>query len=229
VSYYRPQPKRDQKRLPPKLPRKVVSSHIRDKEIIGNWLIYYLKGGDHLHDFSPENNHGTIHGGKWVQGRIGWGLEFDGEDDYVDVGTITHETNSFTVSLWMYIRSSEEWNTLVENGHPEYSWDHAYDIRVGTEGEYHVLIGNGSTLDEVSFTTGWAYNTWYHITLVYDGSTWKFYQNGNKEKESTPDLDITGGDGSTCLASHDMGAAWFLDGKMDEVHIYDRALSSSEI
>jgi len=40
----------------------VVPSGLGDEGIVGNWLFYYLKGGDHLHDFSPYDNHGTIKG-----------------------------------------------------------------------------------------------------------------------------------------------------------------------
>ena len=87
-NWYEPQPKQKPKRLPRRLPKKVIPSGIGDEGIVGNWLMYYLKGGDHLHDFSPKDNHGDIKGASWKDGRYGWALEFDGTDDEVDMGDI---------------------------------------------------------------------------------------------------------------------------------------------
>jgi len=65
MNYYQPQPKQLPKRLPRRKPIKAVPSGIGDEGIIANWLMYYLKGGDNLHDFSPYNNHATINGAEW--------------------------------------------------------------------------------------------------------------------------------------------------------------------
>jgi len=62
VSYYSPRPKRSPICLPKWIPIKTVPSALGDEGLVANWLFYYLKGGDHLHDFSPKDNHGTING-----------------------------------------------------------------------------------------------------------------------------------------------------------------------
>jgi len=90
-NWYSPQPKQKPKRLPRRRPIKTVPSGLGDEGIVGNWLFYYLRGGDHLHDFSPYDNHGTLNGPVWKDGRYGWALEFDGVDDYVDCGDNTGE------------------------------------------------------------------------------------------------------------------------------------------
>ena len=120
MSWYEPQPKQKPKRLPRRRPIKVVPSGIGDQGIVGNWLMYYLKGGDHLHDFSPEDNHGTIYGAKFVDGRYGWALEFDGTDDYLSCGNDAslNITDTLTVSTWARFDSPGENNGLVNK------WDY---------------------------------------------------------------------------------------------------------
>jgi len=72
-----------------------------DEGLVANWLMYYLKGGDHLHDFSPYDNHGTINGAVWKDGRYGWALKFDGVDDYVDVSGLPSLSNQpRTLTFW---------------------------------------------------------------------------------------------------------------------------------
>ena len=102
MSWYSPKPRQLPKRLPRRRPIKAIPSGIGDQGIVGNWLFYYLKGGNHLHDFSGEGNHGTINGASWKDGRYGWALEFDGVDDYVDCGDNTGEgEGAITLSAWV--------------------------------------------------------------------------------------------------------------------------------
>ena len=60
MSWYNPLPVGTPLELSRVFPAEVVPSGIGDEGIVGNWLFYYLKGGDHLHDFSPKENHGTL-------------------------------------------------------------------------------------------------------------------------------------------------------------------------
>ena len=53
--------------------------------LVGAW--HFDEGqGNIAHDSSGNNNHGTIYGAKWVDGKFGKALEFDGVDDYVEIG-----------------------------------------------------------------------------------------------------------------------------------------------
>jgi len=106
MSYYRPRPKQRQKCLPKCIPRTVVPSGLGDQGIVGNWLFYYLKGGDHLHDFSPENNHGTLKNDPvWKDGSYEWALLFDGEDDYAD-GSLSNWDTTLPITLSAWIKTS---------------------------------------------------------------------------------------------------------------------------
>jgi len=103
MSYYHPEPRRNQKRLPKRIPMRGIPSGLKDRGIVANYLFYYLKGGNHLHDFSGKGNHATIHGALWKDGWYGWALEFDGTDDTVKVTNaqgIDIGTGDVTISAW---------------------------------------------------------------------------------------------------------------------------------
>jgi len=182
ISWYSPQPKRKPKRLPRRRPIKTVPSGIGDEGIVGNWLFYYLKGGDHLHDFSPENNHGDIKGAVWKDGRCGWILKFDGVDDYVDFGTNAELRNQkVTISAWVY------WNELPDNYEYIVSLGYADSSSQGVKlasasdtNTYEVALygsdGNLYNFKASSISTG----QWDFMVLTYNGSALKLYRNGSQ-------------------------------------------------
>jgi len=185
LSYYSPQPKQRPKRLPRRYPLKTIPSGIGDEGIVGNWLFYYLKGGDHLHDFSPENNHGTIYGAKWVDGRYGWALDFDGIDDYVStpINPYEEEFTTVTLSVWFKRRS-------VDGGNPFFQ---AYD---GTnywgfnlnKNAYYIWKTYDGTVHGITTTIEAPLNKWTHLVGVFNGTSYILYENGEEiatEEDST--------------------------------------------
>ena len=64
-------------------------AEIDPASIIGVWLFDEGKG-DAAKDYSPNGNDGTLNEGpKWVDGQFEKALEFDGKDDYVQIGKLT--------------------------------------------------------------------------------------------------------------------------------------------
>jgi len=175
MSWYEPQPKQKPKRLPRRRPIKTVPSGIGDQSIVGNWLFYYLKGGDHLHDFSPYKNHGTIKGASWKDGRYGWALSFDGVDDYVDIGdpSAMEFQDEITVSVWV---KAETWDGTTQR--PIVSKDGKFNLASwnGTVGfDIQDDAGNWHILD---VTENPPTGEWVHLVGTYDGSTQKIFING---------------------------------------------------
>jgi len=229
MSWYEPQPRQKPKRLPRRRPIKVVPSGIGDKGIVGNWLFYYLKGGDHLHDFSPYDNHGDIRGAKWVDGRYGWALDFDGVDDYVDIP----ESNSLdhgsqvTVSAWVM-------GYEFDSGDYDVFYDDGAGLGSGLTLYWHInghltwLVENSTGSYEMTKYYNVENDTWYHLVGTYDGSEMKFFVNGDLKDSTSQTGNIMNYDvGSTIGRRADWGN--YHNGKIDEVRIYNRALSSSEI
>jgi len=221
VSFYSPQPKRSPKRLPRRRPIKAIPSGLEDKGIVGNWLMYYLKGGDHLHDFSPENNHGTINGAKWVSTRRGWALKLDGESDYVQVSDdpSLDITEEITMSAWIKLGGS---TGAVQSALRK---ENAYIVGwiPDTYDEIRTYISIGGSW----YNAGWAVDLsqfvgeWHHITGTFDGSTIRLYWD-SEEKVTTDVSGTIDTNANDLFLGSNSGTGEYFNGSISEVRIYDR-------
>ncbi|KKT83795.1 MAG: LamG domain-containing protein receptor [candidate division WWE3 bacterium GW2011_GWC2_44_9] len=171
------------------------------------------------------NNNSTFAGGKY-----GNAVSNDGTGDYVSVADNTaHEPSSITISSWIYWTGIGD-NWLISKQSAFDSYTNGYLMRADTPtNTVWCKFGNGSTVDTptVAVATG----AWYHMVCTYDNGVARIYQNGSLIGTTTGtatgltytsvgDLTFGGHSGSTGLT---------INGKMDEVRIYNRALAASEI
>ena len=180
-------------------------------------------------DHSGLNNHGTIYGAVETDGKINKGLSFDGIDDYVDCGNVLDVTNKLTIMGWVNF-PLDCYGAVVSK------WQ-VSDIR------WHLWIdGNGSiycTLPNNGYcrfsATGLA-NTWIHLTMVYDGTLignenrMKAYVNGIQKTLIFPSGDIPSSI-INVIGNLQIGKqnSYYFKGKIDEVKVYNRALTEQEI
>ena len=190
--------------------------------------MYYLKGGDHLHDFSPYGNHGTINGAVWKDGRYGWALDFDGVDDYVgipDDASLGIETGS-----WGFWVNADSWQHDTGRAYWLDGRDHNYWIISNDATDLETAIGIGGTWYYVENVDAPATGEWHHIMATYDGSNLRLYIDGREVPESptavSRTIDVSSG---PARIGDYIGGGYNADGTIDEVRIYDRALSTSEI
>jgi hypothetical protein len=73
--------------------------------------------------------------------------------------------------------------------------------------------------------------TWIHFTLIIDGKSWKFYQNGVSTHGATAASSVNilddGSMGELVIGKYSGG--FFFDGNIDDIAIYNRALSDAEV
>lgn len=178
----------------------------------------------------------------WNQdGKFSKSLSFDGTNDYVNVGTSStlDFTGPMTISAWINITGGAgTFRTVLSR------WDsvggintRSYFLGVNSSNQvYFVTSSNGSdpgvnntATDPTIPSTG----IWYHYSAVFDGSTMRLYRNGIQVATSTqtaikssPNNQV--GIGAVLGRSGDAISAPF-NGKIDEVKIYNAALTASEI
>ena len=90
--------------------------------------------GNKAYDQSEYKNDGTIYGAKWIKGRFGYALKFDGIDDYVRVehSTSLNIKGSLTVMAWVKGKTPQPnpYPTLVEKGRAYYGiWIYGYTAK----------------------------------------------------------------------------------------------------
>jgi len=224
LSWYEPQPRQKPKRLPRRRPIKTVPSGIGDQGIVGNWLFYYLKGGDHLHDFSPNNNHGTLNGPVWKDGSYGWALDFDGVDDYVTASGLLPSDSPVTISFWVKpntdFNEDTGWKQFVTNKARMYV---EYGEVTGELGWRMYDTATHRATYDVNLSAG----SWYYITGTYDGTNIILYLNGEQVASTTGGWEPL--DYPLTIATSPGQSGRFPNVTLDLLRIYNRALNSSEI
>ena len=73
-----------------------ISSYNSEKELVA-YYSFDEGEGNVLHDLSGNGNDGTIYGAKWVDGKYGKALEFDGRNNYVDCGDENFNFNCYHI------------------------------------------------------------------------------------------------------------------------------------
>jgi Concanavalin A-like lectin/glucanases superfamily/Secretion system C-terminal sorting domain len=156
--------------------------------------------------------------------QTGTHLIFDGVDDYVQCGSIL--PISYTKEAWVNINSTTSlYNNIISGG--EFNGRHAFwapdrILKGGHDGSY------GAVSDNVQLLL----NTWYHVAITYDAAstTMKLYRDGLLVSTNISVLGYSNGQ-NVIIGSYDLGnnPTAFFDGSIDEVRIWNRALTVTEI
>ena len=191
----------------------------------------YSMEGDVL-DGSGNGYDGTIMGDpNFVDGIAGQALDLDGDGDYIDCGNDPNlgmlETNQVTVATWVTIRSiAHQWAAIAAKG--EDSW------RIGNaslDPRFHmgIAIWNAPDTASIDAVTAVGFDEWHHVVGMYDGASINVYLDGALDV-SVPTTQPIGPDELPVLIGDNPGATGrYWDGLIDEVLIYNRALSDEEI
>lgn len=186
--------------------------------------------GTTVGDASGNNNTGTISGATWsTSGKFGKSLSFAaGANAYVRVADTAslHLTTGMTLEAWVNSSaSSGSWRTVI------------FKERPGGM-TYSLYANNGSnrpdgqiytTAERESVgTTQLALNTWVHLATTYDGSALKLYVNGTQVSSVAVSGPIVSSTGLLKIGGNAIWGEWFT-GLIDEVRVYNRALSATEI
>lgn len=204
------------------------------KTVSNNGLVGYWPmeegAGTQVNDFSGNRNNGTINNSLilWKNGKLGSALQFDSSTQVgvaIPNSQFLNPTNAITVSAWIYPTSWPGNNRIIQKG----STDNQY--RFTAEGgllKFEVYTGSAKAVT----TALPAVNKWTHVVGVYDSVNVKIYVDGNLMNSlasvdpiiATTDQLVIGCKLSAVCATNDG-----FNGKIDDVRIYNRALSADEV
>jgi hypothetical protein len=204
-----------------------------EDNLAGWWKLDEGSGTTALDEMGNYN--GTLGTGNsapsWItSGKIGNGLQFDGSNDYVSMGNVLNQTSSFTVAAWIYPHDiTTSGQRIVVKDSSSDGW--ALSLGDGGSNTVRFFIRDLSEiiLDSTNIIQT---NAWQHIVGVYDATagTKKLYINGSLNAGSTG---LTGAPVSN-TANFGIGGnpdttANFFDGNIDNVKIYEKALTAAEV
>ena len=206
-------------------------------DLVGLVGLWHFDEGEGLiaYDSSGNSNDGTIHGAGWVSGLCGSALSFDG-DDYVDCGPSVDDDITTGITLEACIKPEFKQNGGIVSNDITFSSKKGYDFFLwfahGSYGRLYIDFGNGSTLGRIGWdipSLDW-YNQWHHVAATWDGSVIKLYADGSKVAEVGYSGTYSAPGKNTFIGAINLTSAHYnFDGLIDEVRIWDGALTAEQI
>ena len=196
---------------------------------IENLMAYYPLDND-ANDVSANNNHGTLSGDpQWVSGAIGEALEFDGIDDHVDCGNdpSLDITGPITIGAWVYPTGpgSSSYPRIVDKSDGTGGADPGYKLYLRSADNYLVTLSAGGAYLNSSISA--TLDDWNYVALVTDGTQRKLFLNGVWEVWDESALPVSSS--NPLFIGDSPAGSRPLQGRIDEVTIYNRALSEPEV
>jgi len=175
-------------------------------------------------DLSGHGNNGTIYGAQCVQGRSGRALSFDGVDDYVEVpDNPSLDSPYLSVSAWIKTNvTPDEADDILRRVSP-----FALRITTSCQAQFHCLIDG--TWYHADGCTQISLGEWHHIIGTFDGSTIRVYVDGVEDGNYSISGTIDSATHPLLIGKGAGGYGRYFNGTIDEVRIYNRALSEEEI
>ena len=185
--------------------------------------------GTTVADSSGNNNNGTLTAATWTTaGKFGNALSFNGTSACVTVPSAPslQLTTGMTLEAWVFPTSTPTgWRAVIDK-----TVDGYYLMASSQNPGPGPTIGGSWTSggDYQPGPTALAPNVWTHIAATFDGATMRVYVNGVQvasKAKAVPLAPTTG----TLQIGGDSYPNEFFAGRIDEVRVYNRALSAAEI
>ena len=173
----------------------------------------------------------------WVAGKVGNALEFDGTDDHVLVGDVLDfgASDDFTISVWVYRDDTGRDDRVLWKKNSTNASDSGYLLYIDSGNDVRFFISDGTDQYFMQSTTDILSPGWHHFVIVWDDDSaagTKMYIDAADDNAShTGTISAIDSPSNavplTIGAESDLGK--FFDGKLDDVRIYDRALTAQEV
>ncbi len=187
--------------------------------------------GNFLLDSTNNHNDGLINGATWVTGIKGFALSFNGDDNWVMVTKtfIFHQTTDATLSMWIKPADSMHrpifWTRGDDSDRDRFHIFSGWNNKTGFGFDYRAANSDPHYLIEIDVPS----NQWTHIVITRSGDDYYLFRNGQLVGQVTdvnPNLPTY--TGSWFIGRRNSGETLYK-GLIDEVAIYDCALSPEEI
>ena len=185
--------------------------------------------------FTPSEHFNTVlYTGTGAAQRIGGyinrGAVFNGSA-YITTGYKAVSSTAASISFWANIAAYTYYGGFVGDSTGQSSASRFFLGQGANNGTLWVSLGNGSTQwydDTTVSLSSYGLNNWFHLVGTVDGTTVKIYINGSLIHTFTSSISYAGaGTGPYYLGG--WGNALRLNGKLDQVRFFNKALSQSEV
>lgn len=197
---------------------------VASDNLIG-WWPFEESSGNTVYGRHSSGNNGAMEGfsgSERVAGKVGQAIYFDGNSS-IDMGTGYALQAPFTLCAWFKADDLSANPHIMAKGGSAIWWR----MRISTTlpgMKFSLYSPTGNPYSTTPITTG----TWYHIVMTWDGATRKIYQDGIEVFQSATVGALSGSSTATWrIGAAGTGSARLI-GTIDDVRIYNKALSASE-
>jgi large repetitive protein len=192
--------------------------------LVAHW--HFDEGSGAVTADSASNHDGTVKGAAWTNGWSAGGLKFDGTNDYVDAGTFDPAASNLTISVWI------KWSGLNRKSQTIVAKRDTYTAR-GMRWQFRLNSSGLLTFDRYGSSAYFKIkpptNTWVHLAVVRSGKQTLLYVNGALARSSSMTLGTGFGSRLTIGGLNLSAANDSFNGIIDELRLYSRPLSVSEL
>jgi prepilin-type N-terminal cleavage/methylation domain-containing protein len=195
-------------------------------------LVAWFPMNGSVSDASGQANNGTAYGISQTTGQDGQtngAYNFTGINSYVLHGTNGILPGSGTVSAWVNPTVQDGWGIWQTHNSASMNWTDWISMFAYSSGPMYFRIGDGTNCcsNDLTYTTA-SYvpiNQWTHLTFTWGSGTMKSYKNGNLIVQRAATFQGVMDPYARIGTGHGLG----MQGKMDDVRIYNRPLTGAEI
>ncbi|MEK7120776.1 MAG: LamG domain-containing protein [Patescibacteria group bacterium] len=181
-------------------------------------------------DTSAPNNNALKGGATYATGFVGEAFSLNGTDAYVvsTSGTVIDPTTKGSLSAWVKFNSLPSASHIMQIiGKGSDGKD--FDLQVNKDNKFRMYVGSGTSVASKTLVkTG----VWYHVVGTWDSDSTvglKMYVNGVLENTNSILVTRKASGQNLQIGHHPVFSGRFFHGLVDEVEVWDRALSASEI
>jgi hypothetical protein len=190
-------------------------------------------GGSSTADATGNGHTGAVSGATWTtQGRFGGALAFDGVNDWVTVSStaLLALTTGMTLEAWVFPTAhSPNWNNVIIKERPSGEVYNLYsNIDTSVPTVYVVRAAAPTVPLDSRGTAQLPLNTWTHLAATYDGAALRLFVNGAQVGSRALTGALLTSTGVLRIGGNGIWGEFF-QGRIDEIRIYNRALSPVEI
>ena len=216
-----------------------VPSYVPSNGLVGYWPF-----NGNANDQTPNGHNGTVNGATLTTDRYGnanSAYNFDGVNDYIEVQNSQNlNSPTWTISTWINVNgyyfgnvngNISDGNTIVGKGTDFNSG--FYGLGYSSQSLKAVsYFGIGSQANGAVSTTNITLNNWINVVGTWDGVNMKIYVNGQLENSNSNFSNNPGINNENLffgtMAQNNLYPYW-LNGKIDDIGIWNRALTQQEI
>ncbi|MHC4367240.1 MAG: LamG-like jellyroll fold domain-containing protein [Planctomycetota bacterium] len=189
--------------------------------------------GDVAADAGAGGLDGTLLGDPaWTDGIAGKALQFDGDGDYVDLSNHPDFdiTGRITVSAWIKVDAFDKpYQTIISKGDTSWRLQRSAGTDTLEFGCMGVPVPNNPVWGGIYGKTNVNDGQWHHALGTYDGSTISLYVDGDLDVSVEAPGSIKTNDKPVYIGENSEKPGRFWNGLIDDVRVYNYALSADEI